>query len=191
MHKPNNRFSGHAGQEAGFTLVELMVVVAIIAILASIGVPKMTAFIRTSETAEAVEQSSRIVQGVRGYIDSHPNIDAATIEAAIDPAAQGNLNSGTPADEISTLIPHLVAADNAQFIYEIDIDVQANRDVWVCVKAWKAADTAAFLLYSSLASRLVTWEGNIYRATYIDNTIPAVAGGYCTATGAVAAADQG
>ena len=179
-------------RNAGFTLVELMVVVAIIAILAAIGVPRMAAFIKTSETAEAVEQSARIVKGIRGYVDSHPNVLAATIEGAIAPGAgkKGNLGGSVAADEINTLIPHLVLADDATFVYAISIDIQTNGDVYTCVKAWRAADTEAYLYYSNKASAKVDWEGNVFRAKYIDNTVAAVAGGYCAADG-TAAADAG
>lgn len=181
-------------KQAGFTLVELMVVVAIIAILAAIGLPRMSAFISTAETSEAVEQSARIVKAVNGYIDSHPRVAHATIAAAIQPGAQGELGSAVlAANSITGLIPHITLPDNAQFSYDISLGFTADDEAAICVLSWNDDDDKAvrFLLYSSLASSHVEWESNIYRATYIDDTLAAVAGGYCNAVGTVNIVDQG
>jgi type IV pilus assembly protein PilA len=52
---------------AGFTLIELMIVVAIIGILAAIAVPAFMQYIKRAKTAEAEGQVSRIYGAARAY----------------------------------------------------------------------------------------------------------------------------
>ena len=51
----------------GFTLIELMIVVAIIAILAVVAVPQFTKYMRTAKTAEATEMLDLIKKGSASY----------------------------------------------------------------------------------------------------------------------------
>lgn len=178
----------------GFTLVELMVVVAIIAVLASIALPMMTTFIRTSETTEGVEQAARISQGVQGYVDSHPRVTKAIIEASIAPGGgnQGNLGSGVPDDEITTLIPHLVLPAGVNFKYEVSVVVDdTSRATSTCVKAISLTDANAQVLYSNIPSAKPEWESNVYRLKYIDPTRSLIAGGSCNADGSATGVSNG
>ena len=51
----------------GFTLLELMIVVAIVGILASAAIPTFTRYLRKAKTAEAYEQIEKIANGARVY----------------------------------------------------------------------------------------------------------------------------
>jgi len=51
----------------GFTLVELMIVVAIIGILAAVAIPAFMKYIRRSKTSEASMNLKQIVDGARAY----------------------------------------------------------------------------------------------------------------------------
>ncbi|MBF0459887.1 MAG: prepilin-type N-terminal cleavage/methylation domain-containing protein [Magnetococcales bacterium] len=189
--------------EGGFTLIELMVVVAIIAILASIGIPKMTAFIKTSETAEAVEQMGRISQALRGYIDSHPSMTTADVVTALASnnalTAQGSTNIGV--GSLSTLIPHLTLASTAKFNYVANVAaVSADStvapgvkkdDLAICIEARNATtDTAttnkAGLIWSLIkpVANASLWEENVYRSSYVNNNLTYQSGGECSAAGA-------
>lgn len=53
---------------SAFTLIELMVVVAIIGVLASVAVPSVMRYIRKAKTAEATHNLRFIVEGSRTYI---------------------------------------------------------------------------------------------------------------------------
>jgi prepilin-type N-terminal cleavage/methylation domain-containing protein len=187
---PKNKIQG---REAGFTLVELMVVVAIIAILAAVGLPKMSAFVKTAETSEAVEQSARIVKGIQGYVDSHPDVLPATIYANFQPGVYGNLGNGATTGILTTLIPHVSLPDNATFVYKIAVNFVGTDDATnnltagettVCVKAYKMGAETAYILYSSKGSKFAEWESSVYRAKYIDVNSSVINGGFCDTSGA-------
>lgn len=171
--------------QKGFTLMELMVVVAIIAILASIGLPTYKNFIAKSEASEAVEQCGAIQRLVKLYVDQHPSVAYATLSTTLSPGtgSKGNLGKGVADDEITTIIPELSLAEDATFQYDIDAEVLENREVHLCIKASKKDNSAAFILFSSKASAKEEWSGKFYDKTFLDNTVAAVAGGYCQTDG--------
>ncbi len=51
----------------GFTLIELMIVVAIIGVLTAVAVPAFVKYIRKSKTVEAIESLAKIKMGARQY----------------------------------------------------------------------------------------------------------------------------
>jgi len=78
----------------GFTLVELMVVVAILGILAVIAVPAFIKYMRRAKTTEAIDELDKIYKGAAYYYTA-PHISAAGSKLYCQfPASQG-LTPGT------------------------------------------------------------------------------------------------
>ncbi len=59
----------------GFTLIELMIVVAILAILSVVAVPAFVKYMRRAKTTEAIDELSKVVQGAATYFAT-PHISA-------------------------------------------------------------------------------------------------------------------
>jgi len=67
------------GAHSGFTLVELMIVVAIIGILAAIAIPAFSKYIRRSRTVEAIQHLSKEWAGSLTYFESDHMVVGGTL----------------------------------------------------------------------------------------------------------------
>lgn len=74
-----------SNDNAGFTLIELMVVVAILGVLAAIALPSMQLYVRRSKTAEAYENIRQIFNGASVYYarerSAHASMSASQLRS--------------------------------------------------------------------------------------------------------------
>lgn len=188
--------------EAGFTLIELMIVVTIIGILAAVAIPRYINYMRSSQTAEVGNVAGQMVTAMQSYADSQ----------SLTPAAAAALFNGTTlqpsgsalSNTLSPILPQLTLPANATFGYTVSAIVTTagaqSGDVGYCITALansNAGNSGGVVLYSSSPIAAATgttasaaaqggWAGRMYNKPYVSGTQglgTGVAGGYCSATG--------
>jgi len=90
MSHPTTECHGQQSHKRGFTLIEMMIVVAIVAIIAAVALPSYFGSLRKTRRAEAVAAMSQIQQAQERWRASCPSY--ATL---IPTANAGNCNAGT------------------------------------------------------------------------------------------------
>ena len=190
--------STRPANDAGFTLIELMVVVSIVGVLAAVAIPRYTAYQRSSQTAEVAQVAGMLVSAMTSFADAQ-GLTPAEARARFNTAELSS--DGTPTLNLATIIPQLSIPSASKFNYVVSAEVatggpQTGETVY-CITATSRANTGVLtggvVLYSTTraADTAAGWQGRINNANYIAGiaglTPAPTPGGYCTATGAARA----
>lgn len=82
------------GRDEGFTLIEMMVTVAILGVLATVAIPEYLRYIHRAAHVEGIEAVSKISAGAMTYHQAHGMVPVAKADEAAYPKADG-LREGT------------------------------------------------------------------------------------------------
>lgn len=115
-------------KQQGFTLIELMVVVAIIAILASIAVPSYTRYVARAKVAEAISQLSDIRNRMERNYQDKRRYSCEDVAMPTSPAVQNfSYACGTPSGNQTFLITATGVAAQGMSGYEFTINQDNAR----------------------------------------------------------------
>ena len=110
-------------RHSGFTLIELMVTVAIIAILAAVALPNYTAYITRSKIAEATSNLLAMRTKMEQFFQDNRTYVGACAAGTVAPLPS---NPGSPAGVLKYFIVTCPAANLTAITYTIQADGQGN-----------------------------------------------------------------
>lgn len=148
------------GFKKGFTLVEMMIVVAIIAILAGVAIPQYTKYVRKSEAVEAVGFLKQIVDAESTYYASHNKFYVNTSESAGSARMEKTIK--------------VLSLDNISGKFEYGVATDSNSST-ILVRANKPGETNYIYMFfpsdnnSSINNYVADeWDNTVFTSDYVN-----------------------
>lgn len=122
-------------RQAGFTLIELMIVVAIVAILAAIALPAYQDFVKRSKVSEAIAATAACKSSVSEYVASSNALPATIADAGCDDIGSQYVGAPSVTAGVITIPVANIAADVVgDVVLTPDVSEVANGRIvnWTC-----------------------------------------------------------
>lgn len=158
------------GIQRGFTLIELMIVVAIIGVLASIAVPQYQNYVARAQVSEAFNLASELKVAISEYYMATGGFPQsnADIGYATDTSPTGNGTAG--ASDVGSYVSYMAiwgAEGNYESRIVMEMSDEANDAIagkWVVMEA--SADTGSI----QWSCRTTTGDANKMELKYLPST---------------------
>ena len=108
MNIANRNSKSQRSQEAGFTLVELLIVMSVILILMTLAIPKLMSTMKNANQTSAIASLRDIVSQENTYASSYPQHGFACTLAQLG----GKAGTSAPGPDNAQLLPDDLAAGN-------------------------------------------------------------------------------